>query len=516
MSTSTQPAPKLEDAHSGYRQTLHRSLGQWATFAAGISFISVLTGTFQLFGFGLAIGGGAYWWTVPMIGVGQMLVALLFAELAGLWPFAGSVYTWSKRLAGATWSWLAGWVYIIAALVTVAAVALAYQAILPVLWHGFQFIGSGGGPHDVQINGVILGVIGLIFATTFNLLGVRIASLVNQIGVAVELGAVVVLVVALAIEATRGPAVVTHTLGTAQGHPYIGAFLVAALAPAYVLYGFDTASSLGEESNDPHRNAPRSVIQAPLASAVAQVLLVLVALMAAPSLTSSAVASGGLAYIVQAALGKVFGNVMLVCVVIAVSVCLIAIEAATVRMVFAMARDGNLPFSRQLGKVHDRAKVPIAATLLVPAIALIVLLINIDQTQIVAVITSVGVSLIYLAYVMITLPMLRHRLAGTWKIPEGRFSLGAWGLPINILAIIWGIGMAVNLSWPRATVYNPTAPKHWYLLWGGVMVVGLVYIIGFGYYQLIQRHKAGVLEEHRLTSDQEAPIPVEASSQPGA
>ncbi|HWN27743.1 MAG TPA: amino acid permease, partial [Actinomycetospora sp.] len=36
----------------GYKPSLVRSLGSFHTFAAGISYISILTGTFQLFYFG--------------------------------------------------------------------------------------------------------------------------------------------------------------------------------------------------------------------------------------------------------------------------------------------------------------------------------------------------------------------------------------------------------------------------------------------------------------------------------
>ena len=66
----------------GYKQELDRSLGSFATFAAGISYISILTGTFQLFYFGFAFGGPAYWWSWPMVFAGQLMVAQCFAELA--------------------------------------------------------------------------------------------------------------------------------------------------------------------------------------------------------------------------------------------------------------------------------------------------------------------------------------------------------------------------------------------------------------------------------------------------
>ena len=44
-------------ATHGYRQRLHRGLGSFSSFAAGFSYISILTGMFQLFGFGYGFGG---------------------------------------------------------------------------------------------------------------------------------------------------------------------------------------------------------------------------------------------------------------------------------------------------------------------------------------------------------------------------------------------------------------------------------------------------------------------------
>ena len=62
-------------AEFGYTQSLERSIGKFASFAAGISYISILTGTFQLFYFGFAFGGAAYWWSWPLVFAGQLTVA---------------------------------------------------------------------------------------------------------------------------------------------------------------------------------------------------------------------------------------------------------------------------------------------------------------------------------------------------------------------------------------------------------------------------------------------------------
>ena len=80
-----------ELAKFGYKQELDRSLGGFSSFAAGFSYISILTGVFQLFGLAFLFAGPAFFWSWPIVFIGQMLVALCFAELAGQYPLAGSV-----------------------------------------------------------------------------------------------------------------------------------------------------------------------------------------------------------------------------------------------------------------------------------------------------------------------------------------------------------------------------------------------------------------------------------------
>src|SRR5712692_9960098 len=129
-------------AKFGYKQELNRSLGLFSSFAAGFSYISIMTGVFELFFFGFASGGPAFIWTWPAVFAGQMLVALCFAELAGQYPLAGSVYQWSKQIAQSFTSWIGGWVLTVGSVVTLAAVAVAYQVVLPQISSKFEIIGG--------------------------------------------------------------------------------------------------------------------------------------------------------------------------------------------------------------------------------------------------------------------------------------------------------------------------------------------------------------------------------------
>ena len=109
----------------GYPQQLHRKMGRYASFAAGFSFISVLTTVFQMFGFGYSFGGPAFFWSWLLVMGGQLLVAACFAELAARYPISGSIYQWATRLGGALYGWFTGWLMVIGQIVVVTAAALA-------------------------------------------------------------------------------------------------------------------------------------------------------------------------------------------------------------------------------------------------------------------------------------------------------------------------------------------------------------------------------------------------------
>ena len=353
----------------------------------------------------------------------------------------------------------------------------------------------------------------IIFTTVINALGVKLMARINSAGVFIELIAAVLLIILLAVNITRGPDVLFDTQGTGEGHDwgYLGAFLTAALASAYVMYGFDTASSLGEETLDPRRTAPKAILRAVVASFLLGGSILLFAILSVSNINSPEIAEGGLQFVVLDVLGDTVGKIFLICVAIAITVCCLAVQTATIRMMFAMARDNNLPAGERLAKVHPKTKTPIVPAVLIGFLAILILVVNIRQPQIFTVITSIGIIMIYIAYLLVTVPMLFSRLRGEWPPKDakekGYFSLGKLGLPINILAVVWGAGMAINLAWPRKDVYNATEPFHWYLQYGAMLFIGVVFFGGLAYYWFVQRHKTGVLASHAA----EAPAPAAAA-----
>ncbi|WP_165251594.1 amino acid permease [Paludisphaera soli] len=498
----------------GYKQELDRSLGSFSSFAAGFSYISILTGVFQMFYLGYASGGPAFFWTWPMVFLGQFLVALCFAEVASAYPLSGGVYQWSKKVGTPLGGWLTGWIYLACSILSLAAVALALQNTMPQISAWFQVVGDGSNPVDQAKNAVLLGCTLIALTTIINAVGVRLMAVVNNVGVCAELAGVILLIVLLGLNATRGPAILLETQGRGEGQPggYFAAFLAAAVMASYVLYGFDTAGTLAEETSDPRRRAPRAILRALAAAGIAGGLLILVGLLAMPNPADPAMGqvSGGLPMVVKSVLGPKVGTVFLIEVVFAVAVCALAVHAGTVRLIFAMARDNSLPFAESLARVTGETRTPIAPAIVTGLLASAILLVNVNAPRIIERLCSVALVWANLAYLMVTLPMLLGRLRDRRRRVEDdagledeadeagpiptreRFSLGRWGLPVNAAASAWGLFVIVNMGWPRPEIYGDDPVGRYTALLATLALTA----VGATYYLAVGRLRAGVLPEH--------------------
>ncbi|MGQ0468227.1 MAG: amino acid permease [Sporichthyaceae bacterium] len=478
---ATPPPSDVADAGDlstfGYQQQLHRSIGSYGSFAAGFSFVSILTTVFQLFAFGFAFGGPAFFWTWPIVFVGQLMVALCFAELAARYPISGCIYQWASRLGGKIWGWAAGWLMLVAQTVTVAAAAIALQIVLPAIWSGFAIL------DNPTHNAVLLGSALLIVTTAINAAGVGLMSRINSIGVTVEIVGVILLCIALFAVAERGPdAVLQRPEGSPGGTAYFSAFVISGLMAAYVMVGFDSAGELSEETKNPRYTAPRTILRALIASAVGGAFMLLATMMAAPSLGDGTLGdpAAGLPYVLTERLGSVLGRVFLCAVVVAVCVCTLAIQTAGSRMVFSMARDRVLPLSGPLSKVNARTGTPILPAVVIGVVAAAVLLVNVGNSLLFLALASVCIMLLYIAYLMVTIPQLNRRLAGAFRDTEGPegeklFGLGRWGVAVNVAAVFWGVAMAINLGWPRTEVFG----EPWYLHWFPQIFLAGTAFVGF-------------------------------------
>ncbi|MBS1843226.1 MAG: amino acid permease, partial [Actinobacteria bacterium] len=456
-------------------------------------------------GFGAA--GPAYVWVYVAVGIVQLLTALCLAEMAGHVPVAGSMYMWSKYVTKSRFvPWMAGWILVAAMIVTVTVAGPTIQATLTTVSHSFEFV---GGPsdygtsltHDGAINAIILGAAATLLTTILNIVSVRWTGRITTVAVGLELLAVAVIFVGFLFHIERGPGVLFETHGTGAAHSWgwFGAFLVAVIAGAYVFFGFESAATLAEETKNPRKTSPRAILRALLVSVIIGVALAFLAMMAVPDINSEELATVGFPFVITSTLGSTLGDVLLVIISIAAVTASLAIQATGVRIIFAMARDGRLPFSREFGHVSGRWHTPVFSTVFVGVAAVALLFLNYGNARIFSTISAVAILLFYICYLMVIGPMLLARMRGEWPRGTGEagFSLGRWGTLVNFLALIGSLAVAIDVAWPRAEIYGE---DHWYLQYGAFTFTGVVVITGLIYWFAVQRHRGDeVLDEHAAT-----------------
>jgi urea carboxylase system permease len=272
--------------------------------------------------------------------------------------------------------------------------------------------------------------------------------------------------------------------------PYLYAFLASTLMAAYVMYGFDSAAELSEETTQPRRVVPSAILRALLVSFVGGGFMIVAALMAAPSLTDGQLSTGGIAYVITSQLDSTLGRALLAVVAISIVSACLAIQNSASRVMFSMARDGRLPGARLLARVSPQTGTPILTGIAVGALAIGVLLINLGNPAAFAAVTSTSVVIVYLAYLLVTVPTLGARL-GRRLLPKrpGDFSLGRWGLPVNLVAVAYGTAMMVNIAWPRQAVYDP-AGTNWVLRYLALLFVAALVMVGAVVHRLLRRDSA--------------------------
>jgi amino acid transporter len=445
MSTGTEISGEHERdsadlARFGYKQELRRSLGLFSSFAVAFSYISPSTGIFTLFSLGLITLGGVFIWTWPVVALGQFIVALNFAEVSSHYPIAGSVFQWTKYMANRSYSWITGWIYLFAGIITVSAVVATLPiALIPAL--------NGLGWHSLNATSLhtqlVVALITLVVITVLNIYGVRLVAIINNTGVLFEiLGMVVFALVLLAFHNHQGVHVVTNS----AGFPVNGStFLAAMFMSLFVIYGFDTASTLSEETKDPRRAAPKAVLFSVIGAFIIGGIFLLAALVAIPNMGTAVKNSWGPVQIIDANFSTGFATLYLFVVSAAIFVCCLAIMAATIRLCFGMARDNQLPFSKPLSTVAPGLHTPVGACIVVALLSAVPFI----EYAGVSIIAIAATGMIYLSYFLGNIVIMRARARG-WPKTSAPFRLGRWGMLVNILALLYGGAMLVNFAWPRA------------------------------------------------------------------
>ncbi len=456
-------------ASLGYASEFRRDMSAWANFSLGFTYLSPVAGVYTVFGFALMMAGPPMIWTLVIAGVGQLFVALVFAEIVAQYPVAGGVYPWARRLWGKRWAWMTGWVYMCALFATIAAVS----------YGSAPYVAAAFGVENITVNVIILCALAILtIATAVNFLGTKVLSLAAMLGFIAELsGALVVGLWLLIAHREHGFDILFDSFGApADGSNYFWAFATAGLLGIYQYYGFEACGDVAEEVPNPGKLIPKAMRRTIYIGGLAAIWVTLALVLAVTDIP--AVISGENTAPVETVLVEGFGEtgarVVLFVVLLSFLSCVISLQAAASRLAFSYGRDDMIMGSRLLKQFWDKRHIPPYALLLaglVPAVIVIGSKVSTNATAKIVGFAALG---IYMGFQMVVLAALRARAKG-WE-PSGKFQLGRWGMTVNILALTWGIIGIIALIRPIGGE-DVAWYDNWSVLLSGlaVLAIGLIY-----------------------------------------
>lgn len=463
------PGTDLPATATSSPEKLNRSLSLWNSLTIGFATVSPVAGLYAIIGVQTVVTGGGWFGALALCLVMQMLVATVYAELSSQIPIAGGAYKWARQLGGATTGKYAGVIYVsstIAMLTTTAYTGGVWLA----LFFGFE---SGGG-----LTLVIWGAIFLLLCMVLNLVHVNVFKLVITLGVYAEIvGSFGVALLLFLFFRQHSFSELFQHLGTGTAPSQTAAFLAALAIAGWAFIGFDACSTIAEETRNPKRMVPRAIFLS-LCMVGGVVLFNSAALTLSfdrGALLTASVTSDPVTPVIASSFGTWAEAPFLAIVMIAFLACGASMVQYTSRIVYSMAREGNMPmtFIRVTA-----SKIPRNAVICVVLLAGLGLLFGLNDGA-VATVIAFGTGGLYAMFAMTTGVGLYTRLTGRWNPALGALKLGAWGLMINTIAFIWSVFEFVNIAWPRAYAVSPNAP--WWQLWAVPLVLGSILCIATPY-----------------------------------
>lgn len=389
--------------------------------------------------------------------------ALTLAELAGALPHTGGVFVYLREGWGRLPAFLFGW----SELTIIRASALG--AVATVFAEYFLRLLGRENPRAVHY----VAAAAILLVAVFNILGVKLGALVQNLTTAGKYGALVILVLAAFLIGPSNPAPIPAQPVAAADQTSFVMFGLAFISLLWVYDGWADVTFLSGEVKRPERNLPLAIIGGTLA-VIAIYLLANIAylhLLDIKQIAGSKLVAADTAYRI---VGETGVKLVSIAVMISAFGTLNGSMMTGPRIFFAMSEDGL--FFRKIAAVHPRFKTPYVAISLAAALAIVFVMVRSFEQ-------------LADAFVLAIWPFYAGGAAAVYSLRRKRPDLPrayrTWGYPVTpilfILAVILLIGNALvedlthglrdNFSYYRALFTGSALP---YESSGALLVFAIV------------------------------------------
>ncbi|KAJ3895466.1 amino acid transporter [Lentinula edodes] len=414
-------------------------------------------------------------WSFVMVSVFTLTMALSMGEICSKYPVASGTYFWTYQLAPSKYrllfSWIVGWLVTVGYWVVTVSVTFGTSQLVLAGANIYlpQWEATAWQTYLIFALVVLLTTaVAIVFDHSLPFLDVSSLSYTRMI--------FSVIVVSLSVKASAGrdsaKYALTHFDASQSGWTPGWAFFVGMLPGAYTFLGVPTIVTMGEEIFNPSINLPKAIVWAVPTGCLLGIVFLLPILFTLPDISVLLAAPEGQpeALVFELIMGSkagVFGLTVL---------CGLSVTCATSRATWAFARDKAIPFHHIFarlgrGRLSD---TPVNAYLLSAVIQLALGCIYLGSTAAFNSFIAVSIMCFGCSCAIPILLLLARRREPARDVP---FSLGVWGYPLNVLAVLWIAFEMVIVSMPVSLPVQPSDMNYASAVFVGFIVISALWYI---------------------------------------
>ena len=353
-------------------------------------------------------------------GLITMASGLTIAEIGSQMPHTGGLYVYLEKIYGKFWGFLAGWMQIIVYGPTLIAALGSYLATLLVAFFGLP-----------KTSTPLLAVIVIALIAAFNLLSNRYGAafqVITTVGKLLPIAAIIIFGLLF------GKANAFKQVATTSGSVTLNGFGMAILATLFAYDGWVLIANMGGEIKNPQKLLPKAIVFGIGLVLIIYMLVTAGIFRVVPASLIHRLGDQAAAHFATIAFGQVGGKLLNIGIIISIAGCINGKVMTFPRIMYAMAKNDELPFSKQLAYLNKRMRTPMVATLTVCSIAAL-MAVTVDADRL----SELCIFTIYLFYVLAFFGLFKLRrlkTASPFRVPLYPFT--------PIVAILGGVFVLVS------------------------------------------------------------------------
>ncbi len=292
-------------------------------------------------------------------GVITLAAGLTIAEIGAQMPYTGGLYVYVENLYGRICGFLAGWMQIIVYGPAIIASVAGFMSIMITNLFGI----------DAKWR-ILIALITIIAIGLMNFLENKVAaafSVITTIGKMIPIAAIIIFGLFWGHQDALGQTV-------SEINRSAGGFGVAVLATLFGYDGWILIANLGGEMKNPQKLLPKAIILGISTVLVIYTLITVGIFRFVPANMIHSLGENTTSYLATRAFGDIGGKLLSIGIIVSMMGTLNGKIITFPRIVYAMARRGDLPFSRILSYVTPKGKSPVVATIFIILLATIMML----------------------------------------------------------------------------------------------------------------------------------------------